>query len=103
MPIYVTVDGDTVRQKNSNGASGSYSGTDTVNIPGGAHHVEVHITGHGNNSSSNGYWINTSFTLSLTPKIFGKVLGGAVPTEVADLGDLLMLNIFGILNGEFFV
>lgn len=103
MPIYVTVDGTTVRQKNSGGASGNYNGTNTVNITGGAHHIEVHITGHGNNSTSNGYWYSTNFTLSLTPKIFGKTLGGAVPTEIGNLGDLLTLNIFGILNGEFFV
>lgn len=102
-PIYVSVDGETVRQKDSGGVSGNYSGTNTVNLPWGAHHVEVHITWHGNNSTSNGYWINCSFTLSLTPEIFGKTKGGAVPTKIEEIGAQTVLNIFWIFDGEFFV
>lgn len=103
MPIYVTVDGATVRQKDSGWASGNYSGTNTVNISWWAHHVEVHITWHGNNSTSNGYWYNTSFTLSLTPQIFWKTGGWAVPTEIKEIWELSVLNIFWIFDGEFFV
>ena len=81
-------------------SGGNY--TDTIVIPNGPHTIKIWVSDWKN-------WNNrvvvegVSYTATLTPIIYGKTKGGAVPTKVEEIGAQTVLNIFWIFDGEFFV
>lgn len=99
--LYVKLDGTTVYTYTV--SNNGWSTSTTITVPNWIHNIQLYIEWHSDGGGYRRCISNCDATFTLTPKIRWKTAWGGVPTKVIELGKLMVLNIFGIFDGEFFV